>query len=86
VCDLSIQYLSYCIGINILVARAVLRKSTLYSTVELNEINRVRNVVGGLSSSVALSALVALRSSTKYNGSNPNRATVGSSGHATGVP
>jgi hypothetical protein len=24
--------------------------------------------------------------STKYDGSNPNRATVGSSGHATGVP
>jgi hypothetical protein len=24
--------------------------------------------------------------STKYNGSNPNDATVGSSGHATGVP
>jgi hypothetical protein len=31
-------------------------------------------------------AYVIVCKSTKYEGSNPNRATVGSSGHATGVP
>ena len=33
-----------------------------------------------------LRSRLGLINSTKYDGSNPNRATVGSSGHATGVP
>jgi hypothetical protein len=62
------------------------RLSSVHAAVKLSCLSVVTESVGTCRNNPVIVSTDPLSWSTKYDGSNPDRATVGSSGHATGFP